>query len=238
VRTSRCPASRAAGGHVQRASGQLPDPLYEIDGDDDDDVRHPCRVEPADPLGHPITDGLAIDQRVGLLTPNSDWASFNGYSGRSALVEQAGGLYVQAVEGTSADQLRQLGADLAAHDRLPAPLQLDGWERALDALLAREGLVVIDEVSYLVASDASLASRLQRQLDARRSGPAVRLLLCGSALPVMRGLLVGSAPLLFKARHLLDEPVVRDRALYLSVLAALGEGATTSSQLASRLRRR
>jgi hypothetical protein len=232
-----------------------------------------------------------------------------------ALAAAAGGFYHQAVEGTPADQLRLLGEDYALARRLPAPVAFADSDAALRALLdddAGPRLIVLDECSYLIDADPSLPSRLQRALDQRRRhGPAKRLILCGSALSVMAGLLVGSAPLrgrasvelpihpfthrdaaafqrlrdprlafrvfallggvagytadllggdlparladfdrwvsetvlsprrplLYEARHLLDEPGVRDRALYLSVLAAVGEGATTNGQVASRLAR-
>ena len=54
---------------------------------------------------------------------------------------------------------------------------------------------------------------------------------------VVRGPLSPERPLLHEARHLLDEPVVRDRAPYLSALAAVAGGAGTNSAVAGLLGR-
>lgn len=54
---------------------------------------------------------------------------------------------------------------------------------------------------------------------------------------VVRGPLSVSRPLLYEARHLVDDPGVRDRSVYLGVLAALASGATTNGQVGQRLRR-
>ena len=231
------------------------------------------------------------------------------------LVERHDGFYHQAVEGTVADQLADLGRALGRRLGVPRGLVPADWEDALDLLLDSPGLpplVVLDEFSFLVSADPSLPSRLQRRLDAAgHEGRPLRLVLCGSALSVMAGLLVGSAPLrgraslelglrpldhveaaelagledptaalalwsvvggvpgytvdllagdvptsaddvddwvvrgplsrerplLHEARHLLDEPVVRDRAPYLTALAAVAGGAGTNSAVAGLLGR-
>ena len=60
------------------------------------------------------------------------------------------------------------------------------------------GLVVIDEFPYLIRSDPSLPSLMQRALDDQAWGSqqrGTRFLLCGSAMSVMGGLLAGNAPL-------------------------------------------
>lgn len=55
---------------------------------------------------------------------------------------------------------------------------------------------------------------------------------------MLRGPLSVTRPLLYEARHLLDEePGVRDRATLLSVLAAIADGATTNSAIAGRVGR-
>lgn len=54
---------------------------------------------------------------------------------------------------------------------------------------------------------------------------------------MVRGPLSLSRPLLYEARHVLDDPGVRDRAPYVSALAAIAEGARTNGAVASRLRR-
>ena len=57
--------------------------------------------------------------------------------------------------------------------------------------------VVIDEFPFLVKASPSLPSIIQRELGPGGSGQesAARLLLCGSAMSVMGGLLAGQAPL-------------------------------------------
>lgn len=267
----------------------------------------------------------------------AEWAALDGFAadaapgtrlgvvrgrrrlGKSALVralaERHGGFYHQALEGTASEQLRDLGRALGRHLGVGGPLDLPDWESALDVLLgspALPRLVVLDELGYLLSSDGSLPSRLQRRLDeAAHRGRAVRLLVCGSALSVMSGLLVGSAPLrgraslelplrafdhrdaaafhgvtdprgavaaysvvggvpgyfadlllgdvpedgddvdewmvrgplsaarplLYEARHLLDDTGLRDRGPYVSALAAVAEGAGTNGAVAGRLRR-
>ncbi len=120
-----------------------------------------------------------------------------------ALAEATGGFYYEAVEGTGADLLADLGAKLAEHSGAPAPLRFGSWEMALEALAAlrsaRGGaVVVLDELPYLAAAEPRLPSLLQRLLAARgpsRRDSRVRLLLCGSAVRFMRGLLGGTAPL-------------------------------------------
>lgn len=116
------------------------------------------------------------------------------------LVEQAGGFFYEAVEGQPAEQLRLLGAALADHLRLPAPLDLPDWSVALDALLDMAGdhplPVVLDEFSYLVTASPSLPSQLQSALSpARRRRAPTRLVVCGSAISLMGKLLTASAPL-------------------------------------------
>lgn len=235
-----------------------------------------------------------------------------------ALCEVSGGMYHQAVEGTEAEQLRDLARTYARYVGMPVVPAFTEWDQAVDALLALGGdtpvLVVLDEFPYLVAGAAGLPSRLQRALDASRGrGPRCRLVLCGSAMTVMTALLAGQAPLrgrastelavgpfsfpdaarfagvaadpvlaiavhavcggvpgyyvdmlagdipadvhdfdawmirgplnptrplLHEARHLLDdEPRVRDKAVLLSVLAAIASGATTSGAIAGKLGR-
>jgi len=120
------------------------------------------------------------------------------------LVEQTGGFYYAAVRGLSTEALADLGEKLGAY--LGAgPLALRSWDDAVTRLLAlgqrREQLVVLDEYPYLLEHTPELDSLLQRALGVRRTdatkpaAPMTRLVLCGSAIPVMRDLLAGTAPL-------------------------------------------
>ena len=116
------------------------------------------------------------------------------------LAEAAGAFYFVAAEATTADSLREFGAALAAHAGARAPYSLTGWDDALRVLneTVPSGLAIIDEFPYLVRAEPALPSLIQRMTDERAWGEQQRgtqLLLCGSAMSVMGGLLAGSAPL-------------------------------------------
>lgn len=121
-----------------------------------------------------------------------------------ALAEAAGGFYFAALRQAGELNLRRLAEAYRQFTGAPVPPALGSWEQALELLLAlgrgatRPLPVVIDEFPYLLPAAPHLPSALQDLLSPR--GPAVadwrtRLVLCGSALPTMRGLLAGTAPL-------------------------------------------
>ncbi|MGH4022280.1 MAG: AAA family ATPase [Pseudonocardiaceae bacterium] len=119
-----------------------------------------------------------------------------------ALCSATGGFYFMATEATEAESLRQLAEAVADHLNMPAAPSLRDWEQAVDLLLAlgRDGPVpvVLDEFPYLCASSPALPSIVQKALGprrAQRTGSRARLVLCGSAMTFMGGLLSGSAPL-------------------------------------------
>jgi hypothetical protein len=117
-----------------------------------------------------------------------------------ALAETAEGIYFPALEMTEAVSLRLFADELIRFTRGPVPAFRD-WLAAIPFMLqaARERAVpvVIDEFPYLVKSTPGLPSVIQRELGPGGSGPQskARLLLCGSAMSVMGGLLAGPAPL-------------------------------------------
>lgn len=118
----------------------------------------------------------------------------------AALCETLDGFYFGAVEATEAESLRQIGAALAARLGLPYAPAFTDWDQAVEALFAlgedRPIPIVIDEFSYLVASSPSLPSIIQRALGPTASRTRrPRLILCGSAMTFMGGLLSGNAPL-------------------------------------------
>jgi hypothetical protein len=120
----------------------------------------------------------------------------------NALVDACGGFYFAGAEATAEDSLRLLGEALGRWAGAGAPLRFDSWSAAVDHLFAmardRALTVVLDEFPYLMRSDPSLPSLLQRELDApaqARHRGRLRLLLCGSAMSVMGRLLAGTAPL-------------------------------------------
>jgi hypothetical protein len=119
-----------------------------------------------------------------------------------ALCQAMGGFYFAAEEAADGESLRRVGSALGAHLRTPAPLEFRDWREVTDALLilGHDGPVpvVIDEFPYLARANPSLPSIIQNAFGPRRAmreQSRTRLLLCGSALSFMGGLLSGSAPL-------------------------------------------
>jgi AAA+ ATPase superfamily predicted ATPase len=117
-----------------------------------------------------------------------------------ALIEAAGGLYFGATEATAADSLRQFADVIAGYARLGAPPRLASWDDAIRFLFASQWgeprMIVFDEFPYLVAAAPELPSVLQREIDGSViAGQDLKLLLCGSAMSVMGGMLGGTAPL-------------------------------------------
>ena len=128
------------------------------------------------------------------------------------LARAGGGFYFGATEATATESLRRLGESLGAYTNAPGSIQLTDWSAGVDALLAlgreRRVTVVIDEFPYLVRGARDLPSIIQHALTPGRPERAesrTRLLLCGSALSFMGGLLAGSAPL--RGRAGLELPV-------------------------------
>lgn len=118
------------------------------------------------------------------------------------LARATDGFYLGATEATETDSLRRLGEALGRYAAAPGPVQLPDWASAVDALLAlgrdRPVTVVLDEFPYLVRAARDLPSVIQHALTPgrpERTASRARLLLCGSALSFMGGLLAGSAPL-------------------------------------------
>ncbi|WP_155369348.1 ATP-binding protein [Catellatospora vulcania] len=116
-----------------------------------------------------------------------------------ALARATGGFYFAATEDTELESLRRFGRALAARAGTGGEFQLHNWEDALRQLYAvvPDGLIIIDELPYLLAASPALASQLQQVLDpggiARET--TSKLLVCGSAMAVMGSLLSGNAPL-------------------------------------------
>ncbi|MFE7704669.1 ATP-binding protein [Streptomyces sp. NPDC057486] len=120
--------------------------------------------------------------------------------GKSFLLQQltsaTGGFYFGAQDVAEAESLRRLGDQLARHTGANRPTRWNCWADALDAFatLASERPlpVVIDGFPELVRQSPALPSAVnsvcRRLREAGRSN-RVRLLLCGSAMPMMRRLL-------------------------------------------------
>jgi DNA-binding MarR family transcriptional regulator len=125
------------------------------------------------------------------------------------IVRQVGGFYHQALEEERAPALERLGAAMAADRGLPGgSLSFPDWSALLRTLAEpatpSPRLVVIDEYPYLLAKSPDIASAIQLSYDASRLGgqPPLRLILCGSAMSVMAGLLSGQRAL--RGRAVLD----------------------------------
>lgn len=111
----------------------------------------------------------------------------------------------QAEEQDERGQLELLAREVARVLPGQPPLQLSDWTDAL-AFLEREALergplvVVLDEFQYLCAAQPALPSTIQRAWDRwQREGVPIVLVLSGSALTFMEGLLTHSAPLYGRA---------------------------------------
>jgi uncharacterized protein len=120
------------------------------------------------------------------------------------LAAATGGFYYQALEEEAMPALGHLGEALGGWLGVPGGrLAFADWSAAVDAVagLRRDDaapvVAVIDELPYLLDRVPEISSVLQRAVDASRDGPgaAVRLVLCGSALSVMTGLLSGQRAL-------------------------------------------
>jgi AAA+ ATPase superfamily predicted ATPase len=116
-----------------------------------------------------------------------------------ALADRTGGLYFGATEATETESLALFATALGAHLGLPSPPRFETWDEAVRFLFSLDpssGPFVIDEFPYLSKVSPALPSILQREIDqAASAGRRTSLLLCGSAMSVMGGLLSGSAPL-------------------------------------------
>ncbi|MGA2037477.1 MAG: ATP-binding protein [Acidimicrobiales bacterium] len=133
------------------------------------------------------------------------------------LAAATGGFYYQALEHEPLQALAELGDRLGAHLGV-GRLALADWDEAVLSLgrLASHphsgslsstlgggsvaggpAVAVIDEFPYLLERSPELPSLLQRAVDRSKeeSWPAVRLVLCGSAISVMAELLEGQGAL-------------------------------------------
>lgn len=129
-----------------------------------------------------------------------------------ALCEVAGGFYFSAQEATDGESLISIGEALTQHLDPVVPFTPTNWGQIIDVLLRmgaeRNTPVVIDEFPYLARANPALPSIIQGAYAPRRAertGSRTRLLLCGSALSFMGGLLSGNAPL--RGRASLELPI-------------------------------
>lgn len=118
----------------------------------------------------------------------------------ASLARRRGGFYWEATRTESVVQLERLGSALGRH-RGSEPLALPDWETALRALLrlGADGVpVVLDEFGHVLEADPSVASIVASLLGPTGRGEIggrARLILCGSAIAMMRSLTAAQAPL-------------------------------------------
>jgi len=143
--------------------------------------------------------------------------------GKSALLQQAfpRGRVVsyQADEQDEAAQLRLLAREAAGLIRGTPPLAFSDWDTALEFFETTAAdvsvVVILDEFQFLCSAQPALPSIIQRHWDRwQRAGTPLQLVLAGSALSFMDGLLDHGAPLFGRAtyRPLLQPLDYRDAA--------------------------
>ena len=120
------------------------------------------------------------------------------------LAEATGGFMFTAREQSDQQNLSDLSAVYAAYTGQPSSLRFGTWQDLIEALLrigtdaANPIPVILDEFPHLVAQSPSLPSLIQIALSPRSFASRrtrTRLILCGSAMSVMRDLLGKGAPL-------------------------------------------
>ena len=119
----------------------------------------------------------------------------------SAQVRARGGFYFEATRVETPLQLERLGRDLGdflGHGRIA----LRDWEEAVDALIrlgaSRAIPIVLDEFGHVLEADRSVDSVVASAFgpgSGNVESSSARLVLCGSAIALMRSLTAGSAPL-------------------------------------------
>ena len=125
--------------------------------------------------------------------------------GKSTLLvaetEQRGGFSFEATRVETAVHLERLGAALGEHLGV-GRIELRSWEEALAQLLRlgddRAVPIVLDEFGYLLEAAPSLPSVIASAFGPAgrgRGGGRARLVLCGSAIAMMRSLTAGEAAL-------------------------------------------
>ncbi|MFW6376983.1 MAG: ATP-binding protein [archaeon] len=127
---------------------------------------------------------------------------------RQSIADRGDAVYYQAVESTAQNQLEQFVDAATAQFPSLANVRRD-WEALLEALGRKDAVVVIDEFPFLVETDESLPSRIQRVWDLELQETGTTLVLVGSSISVMEEtVLSGSAPLYGRRTATIDlEPL-------------------------------
>ena len=110
-----------------------------------------------------------------------------------------GGFCYEATRVETPVQLERLGSALGEHLGV-GRLAFANWGEALERLLrlpsGRDSMVVLDKFGHVLEADRSIESVLAKALGPGSSDGRgnVRLVLCGSAISMMRALTAGQAP--------------------------------------------
>jgi AAA+ ATPase superfamily predicted ATPase len=126
--------------------------------------------------------------------------------GKTTLIERWGRNcnlhYSQAIEGAEPIQISQLLDDLSSV--LPQGLRAESWKEFFPilSLIKEDCVIAIDEFPYLVKSQPSLPSRLQKWMDHDRP-PHVRLVLLGSSQTMMNSIFLNSSAPLYERADLI-----------------------------------
>lgn len=115
-------------------------------------------------------------------------------------------VFFQADEQNERSHLDLLAREVARLIKPRVPLRFDSWDQALETLAELAGeeplTVVLDEFQWLIAAQPALDSIVQRHWDRwQRERTPVTLILSGSALRLMEGLLEPGAPLYGRADY-------------------------------------
>ena len=113
------------------------------------------------------------------------------------LAERHGGLLVPCLEEEREPALRRFADALGRHHGLSLGTPRD-WAAALEQATVGPlavPLLVLDEVPYVLAHSPELESVVQHTVDDSRDVDGTRVLLAGSSLAIMSGLLGGGRPL-------------------------------------------
>ncbi len=135
------------------------------------------------------------------------------------LVESAGGVYHLALQEERRPALDRFAAALSRSLEGAPPLRFDDWSAALGyaaEMLGRRGggpqVLVLDEYPYLHRAAPELDSAVQALIDEAAAGglgsewrSTVSVVVCGSAMSVMTGVLSGASPM--RGRAALDMPL-------------------------------
>ena len=135
------------------------------------------------------------------------------------LVESVGGLYHLALQEERRPALERFSASVSRQQTGEPPLRFDDWSDGLGyavAMLGRRSsgpqVLVLDEYPYLRHRSPELDSTIQALMDESASGDLgsgwqspVTIIVCGSAMSVMAGILSGTSPM--RGRAGLDLPL-------------------------------